>query len=166
MSWLKSQPQFRRYEPWIKLALTTLDPSKPTLVTIEGVGRSTIPVQLRGAIRGWRENSWPTTWAPRWPVETLSVYETVNGIYLATQAITSDNTPREATDSVSNRTASVAQNLELNTQELLAFAVLLSSKKLTGPYTFTFNDGVINPELELLYDVAITQLTTNTYRIL
>lgn len=167
MSWLKSQPQFRRYEPWIKLALTTLDPSKPTLVTIEGVGRSTIAVQLRGAIRGWRENSWPTTWTPRWPVETLSVYETVNGIYLSTQVVTSNNPPREATDSVSNRTqVTLGANVVLNADELKAFALLLSSKKLTGPFTFTFNDGVINPELELLYDVAITQLTTNTYRIL
>lgn len=165
MSWLKSQSQFRRYEPWIKLALTTLDPSKPTLVTIEGVGRSTIPVQLRGAIRGWKENAWPTPWTPRWPVETLSVYETPAGIYLATKPITQDLNQRETTDNLPNRTQ-VASNLVLNKEELRAFCTLLSSKKLTGPFTFTFNDGMLDPELELIYDVAITQLTTNTYRIL
>lgn len=165
MSWLKSQSQFRRYEPWIKLALTTLDPAKPTLVTIEGVGRSTIPVQLRGAIRGWKENAWPTTWTPRWPVETLSVYETPAGIYLATKPITQDLNQRETTDNLPNRTQ-VASNLVLNKDELRAFCTLLSSKKLTGPFTFTFNDEMIDPELEVLYDVAITQLDQTTYRIL
>jgi len=162
MSWLKSELQFRRYEPYIRTALTNTT-GHPTLVSSPYTKPSTIAVQLRGAILGWKENEWPITWEPLYPLHQLTVVETSENTFLSVSKTSKHQQPPSPT--LISQTPVLLQGLTLTPDELRAFCFLVNNQKIKGPITFT-HEGPVDSELEILYDVAITPISANTYRLL
>lgn len=165
MSWLKSEPQFRKFERFIRDALCNPD-NEGVEVTIPGNTPATTAVQLRGAIRSLRECQWPCNWTPRRPLDSLMVRETYTKTFLITKP--SYETTDQTTIPITPPTPVVPNEVSLTSEELRAFAFLISAKKLKGPITFkheTLTSQELE-ELELLYDVAITSITQGTYRLI